>query len=76
MNPTKELTVLRPTSQELAFLRWLRTNGGRGLLRTEEQFALADRVIRAGYVTASPSQEETPYTLTDLGREVLALEGF
>jgi hypothetical protein len=68
--------VLRLTSQEIAFLRWLRTNGGRGLLRTRAEFAQPDWLIRAGYVNAAPSEEEIPYILTDLGREALALEGF
>jgi hypothetical protein len=68
--------VLRLTSQEIAFLHWLRTNGGRGLLRTREEFAETDRLILAGHVNAAPSEQEIPYILTDLGREVLALEGF
>jgi hypothetical protein len=68
--------MMRLTSQEITFLRWLRTNGGRGVLRAQDGFSHPERIIRAGYADAGPTADQTSYTLTDLGREVLALEGF
>jgi hypothetical protein len=64
--------VLRLDKREIAFLRWLRTNGGEaGLSSTEPD--ISARLRQAKFVT---SADATRYTLTDEGRLALDLEGY
>ena len=66
--------VLRLNEAEIAFLRWLRTNGGVARLSSSEP-DIAARLRQANFVTTA-SADATRYTLTDEGRLALDLEGF
>jgi hypothetical protein len=67
--------VLRLNNNEIVFLRWLRTNGGQGIISTQSELHSAQQLIMAGYVKKAHPPDSIIYTLTDLGREALALEG-
>jgi hypothetical protein len=67
--------MFRVTKDELAFLRWLRTNGGHGTLLAN-RLAVADRLIKSGHVEEhadSVSVGTAHYILTDVGYETLGL---
>ena len=44
--------MLKLTQNEIAFLRWLRTNGGKASLSGKIKANFADRVIAARYVVS------------------------
>jgi hypothetical protein len=66
--------VLRLDKTEIAFLRWLRSNGGEGRLSSSEP-DIAARLRQANFVTTAPA-DATRYNLTDEGRLALDLEGY
>jgi hypothetical protein len=66
--------VLQLSKAEIAFLDWLRTNGGEARLSSSVP-DIAARLRRANYVTTAPA-DASRYTLTDEGRLALDLEGF
>ena len=68
----------RLTSDELMFLRWLRTNGGAGSLASSAGPDLVQRLLSAGYITnqPDPSRSDTMrLRLTANGYEALGLHG-
>ena len=68
--------MLKLTQDEIAFLRWLRTNGGKASLSGKIKANFADRVIAARYVVseADASRADTVhYTLTEHGHEALGV---
>jgi len=66
--------VLRLNKTEIAFLRWLRSNGGEARLSSSEP-DIAARLRQAKCVTTA-SGDATRYTLTADGRLALDLEGY
>jgi hypothetical protein len=64
--------VLRLSKTEIAFLSWLRSNGGEARLSSSEP-NISARLRQAKFVT---SADATRYTLTDEGRLALDLAGY
>ena len=68
----------RLTSDELMFLRWLRTKGGAASLASSTSPDFLQRLVSAGYIVKQPvlSVSETmQLRLTANGYEVLGLHG-
>jgi hypothetical protein len=68
--------MLKLTKDEIAFLRWLRTNGGKACLSGKIKAHFANRVIFAGYVASGTDAyrpDTVHYTLTEHGREALGV---
>jgi len=68
--------MLKLTKDELAFLRWLRTNGGHANLSEKIKPGSADRITTAGYIVAEADVYRpgtVRYTLTENGREALGV---
>jgi hypothetical protein len=67
--------MLKLTKEEIAFLRWLRTNGGTASL-SNIPTGFTERVIGTRYVLAEPDAYRpgtARYVLTEHGREALGL---
>ena len=67
---------MRLTQDELAFLRWLRTNGGKASLSGKIKANFAGRVIAARYVVSEADAyraDTVHYTLTEHGHEALGV---
>jgi hypothetical protein len=70
--------MLKLSKDELMFLRWLRTNGGKASLpRSPALYDLVQRILAGGLVTEEPvvRSETTHLTLTAQGYEALGLHG-
>ena len=68
--------MLKLTKDEIAFLRWLRTNGGRGSLSSKSKPGSTDRITSAGYIAAEADADRPGtmhYILTAHGREALGV---
>ena len=68
--------MLKLTKDEIAFLRWLRTNGGTASLTGKIKPGFTDRGISARYVSTEGDAyrpDTVRYTLTEHGREALGL---
>ena len=68
--------MLKLTQNEIAFLRWLRTNGGKASLSGKIKANFADRVIAARYVVSEADAyraDTVHYTLTEHGHEALGV---
>jgi hypothetical protein len=65
------------SKDELMFLRWLRTNGGKASLpKSPALYDLVQRILATGFVTGAPVYSETNhFTLTAQGYEALGLHG-
>ena len=71
--------MLKLTRDELAFLRWLRTNGGKASLARSIGLDVTHRILSAGYITSETDavrSEPVHYTLTQQGYEALGAHGF
>ena len=69
-------SMLRLGKDEIAFLRWLRTNGGQGTLSLQIKPSFVERMIAAEYVSTEADACQADivrFHLTGNGREVLAL---
>jgi hypothetical protein len=69
--------MVKLSKDELMFLRWLRTNGGKASLPAVID-NLAQRILTSGYITREPAAahyETILFTLTAQGYEVLSLHG-
>ena len=68
--------MLKLTKDEVAFLRWLRTNGGKASLSGKIKANFADRVIGARYVVSEADAhrpDTVDYILTEHGHEALGV---
>jgi hypothetical protein len=68
--------MLKLTKDEIAFLRWLRTNGGTACLSNKMTTGITERVIGTRYVLAEPDAHRSDtvrFVLTEHGREALGL---
>ena len=70
--------MLKLSKDELMFLRWLRTNGGKASLpKSPALYDLVQRILATGFVTGEPVvySETNHFTLTAQGYEALGLHG-
>jgi len=70
--------MVKLTRDELAFLRWLRVNGGQGSLADFSEADLTNRMLSMGYITSGPDTarpKAVHFTLTAQGYEALGLHG-
>ncbi|MFZ0839106.1 MAG: hypothetical protein WAM77_16720 [Xanthobacteraceae bacterium] len=68
--------MLKLTKDEIAFLRWLWTNGGQASLSGKIKPGSTDRMMSAGYVVADADADSPGtmrYALTEHGREALGV---
>ena len=68
--------MLRLAKDEIAFLRWLQTNGGHGSLSVQVKPSFVERMIAAEYVAteADACRPDTVcFLITESGREALGL---
>jgi hypothetical protein len=68
--------MLKLTKDEIAFLRWLRTNGGTAWLSNKSTTDITKRVVGTRYVLAEPDAyrpDVVRYVLTEHGLEALGL---
>jgi hypothetical protein len=70
--------MLKLTRDELTFLRWLRTNGGKASLARSIGLEVTHRILSAAYITGevdTVGSDSAHYTLTAAGYEALGLYG-
>jgi hypothetical protein len=68
--------MLKLTKDEIAFLRWLRTNGGTASLSGPLKAGSMDRIVSAAYIIVEADahrQGRVRYTLTEHGHEAFGL---
>jgi len=68
--------MLRLAKDEIAFLRWLHTNGGQGTFSALVKPSFVERMIAAKYVATEADAcrpDTVRYQLTENGREALGL---
>jgi hypothetical protein len=71
--------MLKLNRDELTFLRWLRTNGGKASLAKSIRLDVTHRILPAGYITIEMDMarsDSVHYTLTEQGHEALGAYGF